>query len=401
MTAATPPARAEVAPAPARAPRAPAAGGGGAVRLVALSKTFGEVAAVREIDLDIPAGEFFSLLGPSGCGKTTTLRLIAGFEPPTSGQILLDGYDLAPVPPNKRPVNTVFQNYALFPFKNVRDNVAFGLRYTNATKAETRKRVNEALALVRMAQFAERRPSQLSGGQQQRVALARALVLNPRVLLLDEPLGALDAKLRKTLQIELKALQETVGITFIYVTHDQEEALTMSDRLAVMAAGQVEQVGTPSQVYTEPATAYVADFLGSANVWDVEALGPAGNGIPCARMCELVLQVAAGPPHAPGAAKLVARPERLGLSPLAGAGGLAAGTPGAGELGLNQLPGLVDRAVYLGATLQIVVRLTDGSTVIVTRPSESGEPEYRHGDAVCVTLPPDALRLLPGGADHA
>jgi spermidine/putrescine transport system ATP-binding protein len=401
MSHASPPAPATPGPSTRRAARALITTGGGAIRLVALSKSFGEVAAVREIDLDIAAGEFFSLLGPSGCGKTTTLRLIAGFEPPSSGQILLDGDDLAPVPPNRRPVNTVFQNYALFPFKNVRDNVAFGLRYTNASKSETRNRVNDALALVRMSEYAERRPGQLSGGQQQRVALARALVLNPRVLLLDEPLGALDAKLRKTLQIELKALQETVGITFIYVTHDQEEALTMSDRLAVMAAGRVEQVGTPSEVYTEPASAYVADFLGSANVWDVEALGPSGNGSSSARLCERVVEVGAGPAHAPGAAKLVARPERLRLSPLSsadGAGAPASGLPN-GE-GPNQLPGLVDRAIYLGATVQIVVRLSDGSVVIVTRSSDGGEV-YRNGDAVCVTLPPDALRLLPSGADLA
>src|SRR5262249_38689484 len=212
--------------------------------------------------------------------------------------------------------------YALFPFKDVKDNVAFGLRYTDATRAETKRRVGEALALVRMSQFAHRRPSQLSGGQQQRVALARALVLNPRILLLDEPLGALDAKLRKTLQLELKALQETVGITFIYVTHDQEEALTMSDRLAVMAAGLVEQVGTPSDVYERPETAYVADFLGSANVLEVEVLGPGGAGLTSFRGGERAL-ASAGTTHHPRPAKLVIRPERLGLA-------AAHGEPGAG-----------------------------------------------------------------------
>src|SRR6266480_1079527 len=232
---------------------------GGQVQLIGLVKRFADVAAVDGIDLQVAAGEFFSLLGPSGCGKTTTLRLIAGFEQPTSGRILLDGSDMAHVPPHKRRVNTVFQSYALFPHLSVRDNVAFGLRFLDVSKAERNRMVAEALALVQLEGFERRRPSQLSGGQQQRVALARALILNPSVLLLDEPLGALDAKLRK-------ALQERVGITFIYVTHDQEEALTMSDRLAVMSGGQIVQVGSPSDVYQEPATAYVADFLGVSNM---------------------------------------------------------------------------------------------------------------------------------------
>jgi len=222
---------------------------GGEVQLVDLVKRFGEFAAVDGINLQMPSGEFFSLLGPSGCGKTTSLRMIAGFERPTEGQILLDGVDMAQTPPHKRDVNTVFQNYALFPHLTVEENVAFGLKYQKASKQEIRERVGRALELVQMSQFLRRRPNQLSGGQQQRVALARALILNPKVLLLDEPLGALDAKLRKRLQIELKALQEEVGITFIYVTHDQEEALTMSDRIAVMSQGRVEQVGQPKEIY--------------------------------------------------------------------------------------------------------------------------------------------------------
>ena len=244
---------------------------GGEVQLVDLVKRFGDFTAVSGINLQMPPGEFFSLLGPSGCGKTTSLRMIAGFERPTEGQILLDGVDMAQTPPHKRNVNTVFQNYALFPHLTVEENVAFGLRYKKASKQETKERVGRALELVQLGGFAKRRPTQLSGGQQQRVALARALILNPAVLLLDEPLGALDAKLRKRLQIELKALQEEVGITFIYVTHDQEEALTMSDRIAVMSQGQVEQVGPPQEIYEQPRTAYVADFLGVSNLME-------GNG---------------------------------------------------------------------------------------------------------------------------
>src|SRR6187399_2438471 len=219
----------------------------GEVTLVDLVKKFGDVTAVDGINLQMPAGEFFSMLGPSGCGKTTTLRMIAGFEQPTSGQILLDGEDMAFTPPHKRNVNTVFQSYALFPHLSVQDNVAFGLRRQKTPKNEIKQRVGEALELVQLTGLERRKPAQMSGGQQQRVALARALVLKPAVLLLDEPLGALDAKLRKQLQIELKSLQQEIGTTFVYVTHDQEEALTMSDRLAVLNKGRVEQVGTPSE----------------------------------------------------------------------------------------------------------------------------------------------------------
>src|SRR6478736_2012557 len=239
----------------------------GAVSLSGLTKTFGDEVAVDRLDLEIGPGEFFSLLGPSGCGKTTTLRMIAGFEQADAGTIHVDGRSLAEVAPHKRPVNTVFQSYALFPFLNVEDNVAFGLRYQRATKQEARRRVAEALDHVQMGTYAARKPHQLSGGQRQRVALARALVLEPMVLLLDEPMGALDAKLRKQLQIELRDLQREIGTTFVYVTHDQEEALTMSDRLAVMHQGHVMQVGTPSEVYSQPASSYVASFLGSTNLF--------------------------------------------------------------------------------------------------------------------------------------
>ena len=243
----------------------------GEIQLEQLTKSFGEVTAVDSIDLTMPGGEFFTMVGPSGCGKTTTLRMIAGFERPTSGRIALDGDDMAQVPPHRRNVNTVFQSYALFPHLDVADNVGFGLKYKKLPKDEQRKRVAEALDLVQLGDYAKRKPSQLSGGQQQRVALARALVLTPQVLLLDEPLGALDARLRKDLQVELKALQAELGITFVFVTHDQEEALTMSDRVAVMNGGHVEQVGDPREMYEEPATLFVADFLGVSNLIAADA----------------------------------------------------------------------------------------------------------------------------------
>ncbi|MFM7598989.1 MAG: ABC transporter ATP-binding protein [Actinomycetota bacterium] len=347
---------------------------------VSLHKSYGEVPAVRGIDLDIAAGEFFSLLGPSGCGKTTTLRMIAGFETPTSGEIRIDGADVSRVPANDRPVNTVFQNYALFPFMSVEDNVAFGLRYQKVGKADAKLKVGEALEMVRMGQYAKRKPGQLSGGQQQRVALARAIVLGPRVLLLDEPLGALDAKLRKALQIELKSLQESLGITFIYVTHDQEEALTMSDRMAVMAGGLIEQVGTPAEVYDAPATAYVADFLGSANVLDIEVVGPAGSGRSTIRVGGQTLTCRG---ETDGAVKLVVRPELLLLE----SSGEEAGT----------LNGTVSRVVYQGATTDIHVRLSDDEELVVRLPSERAG-QHSTGDTVTVHCRPDALRLLPPGA---
>ena len=246
----------------------------GEIRLESLVKSFGEVVAVDGIDLDMPPGEFFTMVGPSGCGKTTTLRMIAGFERPTSGRILLDGDDVAQTPPHRRNVNTVFQSYALFPHLNVADNVAFGLKYKKVHEGESAPSWSPRRSRsCSSADFEKRKPGQLSGGQQQRVALARALVLRPQVLLLDEPLGALDARLRKDLQVELKTLQEDLGITFVFVTHDQEEALTMSDRIAVMNGGRVEQSGPPQEMYEEPATLFVADFLGVSNLVGGRGLG--------------------------------------------------------------------------------------------------------------------------------
>ncbi len=354
---------------------------GGSVDLVGLVKRFEDVTAVDGIDLAIPGGEFFSLLGPSGCGKTTTLRLIAGFEQPTSGRILLDGNDMAQTPPHRRKVNTVFQSYALFPFMTVRDNVAFGLRYKEVSKTEARRLVGEALALVRLEGMEQRRPRQLSGGQQQRVALARALVLEPSVLLLDEPLGALDAKLRQALQVELKALQEAVGVTFVYVTHDQEEALTMSDRLAVMSGGRIEQVGTPAEVYEEPAGAFVADFLGVSNLMTAEARGTVADGRCELRLGRFEVRAERGDLGVRGPVKLVIRPERVRLEPY-------------GATGENRLPGMVERVVYQGASVRLFVRLAPGETLQVALPNQGGPMPFEQGTAVVAHLPAAALRVL-------
>src|SRR5690349_1254114 len=354
---------------------------GGQVQLVDLVKRFAEVTAVGGINVDVVGGEFFSLLGPSGCGKTTTLRLIAGFEQPTEGQILLDGRDVAHTPPHKRNVNTVFQSYALFPFLTVEQNVSFGLRYKDVTKDEARKKTAEALGLVRLEGYQKRRPGQLSGGQQQRVALARALVLNPSVLLLDEPLGALDAKLRKALQIELKALQETVGITFIYVTHDQEEALTMSDRLAVMSNGRIQQIGSPAEVYEEPSTAYVADFLGVSNL--MSALGDGGGRL---RLGDFPFTATRGDLSARGPMRVVIRPERVQLEDQ--------GTPGD-----NRIPGMVERVLYVGSVIQVLVHLAHGETLQAYIQNRGGDPPWQQGTAVSVQLPADAIRVLAGDTE--
>ena len=351
---------------------------GGSIELSGLTKRFSEI-AVDNIDLTVASGEFFSLLGPSGCGKTTTLRLIAGFEQPTSGRILLDGVDVSDVPPHRRKVNTVFQSYALFPFLSVRDNVAFGLRHQGAGKADTRRRVDEALDLVHMTAFAKRRPGQLSGGQQQRVALARALVLNPAVLLLDEPLGALDAKLRRSLKIELKALQERVGITFLYVTHDQEEALTMSDRLAVMNAGRIVQIGTPREVYEEPADTYVADFLGAANLMEVEVVSPGALRVGDFALTSHRCAAATGTAHA------VIRPERVRIEEH-------------GSAGENRVPAMVERVVFLGSATEVLLRLAPGIQVQALMQNDGSRPDLAQGTPVHAYLPPDALRVLTGAA---
>src|SRR5258707_4220886 len=346
---------------------------GGAIRLEGLVKSFAGVPAVTGIDLDIPAGQFYSLLGASGCGKTTTLRMIAGFEKPDSGRIELDGRDVAGNPPHKRPVNTVFQTYALFPFMTVWDNVAFGLKYQKTSRDETKRRVGDALELVRMSDFSQRRPAQLSGGQQQRVAWARALVLRPSVLLLDEPLGALDAKLRKQLQLELRAVQREVGITFVYVTHDQEEALTMSDQIAVLAEGKVEQVGPPQEIYSAPATTFVAGFLGAANIFDAEVLELDGSSAVCSVLHTRLSAAVDGPTNT-GSAAVVIRPERIVLQ----------GPDAPVAQGHNAIRGIVSEVVYLGSCTQVHVDVGVPSALIVEVPNASGPTSVPHqpGEAV-------------------
>ncbi len=360
---------------------------GGHIDIVALTKAFDDFVAVKDMHLEVAAGEFFSMLGPSGCGKTTTLRMIAGFEHPTSGQIILDGVEMSGTPANKRHVNTVFQNYMIFPHLNVFENVAFGLRRQHVARAELKQRVHEALELVQLGHLATRRPAQLSGGQQQRVALARALVLRPSVLLLDEPLGALDAKLRRRLQLELKSLQQTVGITFVYVTHDQEEALTMSDRIAVMNNGRVEQVASPREVYEEPATEFVADFLGVSNLLEASVDGRQGDACRL-RIGEFALNAHMGEMSLSGEVKCVVRPERVRLLDYASAGA-------------NQLPGMVERVVYMGSATQVIVRLASGGQLQALTHNDGTEHDYQQGTAVQVQLPPDALRILPPVAAQA
>jgi spermidine/putrescine transport system ATP-binding protein len=353
------------------------------IQLLDLEKRFREIRAVDGVSLEVVSGEFFSLLGPSGCGKTTTLRMIGGFELPTAGRILLRGRDVTTEPPDKRPVNMVFQHYALFPHLNVGDNVAFGLKRKGVARAETARRVGEALELVRLEGYERRRPHQLSGGQQQRVALARALVNRPNVLLLDEPLGALDLKLRRQLQLELKRIQIEVGITFVYVTHDQEEALTMSDRIAVMQTGKVEQLGTPEELYERPATRFVADFIGTTNLLHGQVERDGGVRLSSGELT----RVAHDGLVAGTALELSIRPESIELVPAAAQGAL---------------PASVEQAAYLGTTISYQVRTAGGLALTVLAPKTGIRLPV--GSQVAVAWPPSEALVLgrgPGGRDDS
>jgi len=343
-----------------------------AVELAGITKRFGDTAAVDNVSLEVYEGEFFSLLGPSGCGKTTTLRMIAGFEEPDEGGISVAGNPMRGVPPYRRPVNTVFQSYAIFPHLNVFDNVAFGLRRAGVKGEELRRRVTDACEMVQLLGFEKRKPSQLSGGQQQRVALARALVNRPKVLLLDEPLGALDLKLRKEMQLYLKNLQEEVGITFVYVTHDQEEALTMSDRIAVMEGGRVRQVADPTTLYEYPDNRFVASFIGQTNVLSGTVEGVNGERVilraPGGMAVEAVSREERGEVSEGAQAHAAVRPEKVRF----------------GDAGDNVAAAVVRQIVYLGASTQYITELADGTRIVLYQQNAHDAAGPAVGDEVSV-----------------
>lgn len=350
-----------------------------------VTKRFDDYVAVADAHFSIGAGEFFSMLGPSGCGKTTTLRMIAGFETPTVGAIRLKGLDVSRVPPHKRNVNTVFQHYALFPHMTVWDNVAYGPRSQKKDKSAIKKSVDEMLDVVRLSDFALRKPAQLSGGQQQRVALARALVNYPSALLLDEPLGALDLKLRHVMQFELKRIQRELGITFIYVTHDQEEALTMSDRIAVMNAGHVEQIGTPTEIYDRPASVFVAGFIGQANLWHGRQTGRNNRDFVEVEVLGSTLKARPGETMtaSSGPATVMVRPERVRVSM----------DPPAADM-TSVRANVVD-LTFQGPVLRLSLAALDGSAVLAHVGPEQDLPMLRPGDEVYVGWAPEASLVLP------
>jgi ABC-type Fe3+/spermidine/putrescine transport system ATPase subunit len=353
------------------------------IELRGVEKRFGAARAVSDINLAVAKGEFLALLGPSGCGKTTTLRMIAGFETPGEGQVLLHGRDMTSDPPYRRPVNTVFQDYALFPHMSVAENIGFGLSVARRPATEIKSRVESLLAMVGLADKAARRPAELSGGQRQRVALARALAREPEVLLLDEPLSALDAHLRQQMQIELKQLQMRLGLTFIIVTHDQAEALTLADRIVVMNQGMIAQIGTPAELYDNPASPFVARFLGAANLLEAKQRGNGANGI--------ALDVAGTALTLPGLSAppgddlwLCVRPERLGLGD--------APVPGL------SLPAIVETRSFLGLVQRVQLRLADGQVVSLDLPHR-GPPPPAIGAQIHLLLEPETIRLFPKEAE--
>jgi spermidine/putrescine transport system ATP-binding protein len=343
------------------------------VRLEDVVKRFDGTVAVDGISVEIPRGSFFAMLGPSGCGKTTTLRMIGGFEEPTEGQIFLGDQNVVGLPPYKRDVNTVFQSYALFPHMSIEDNVAFGLERKGVAKDQLRGRVAEMLELVGLGGFAKRKPRQLSGGQQQRVALGRALVNHPRVLLLDEPLGALDLKLRKQMQLELKRIQHEVGITFVHVTHDQEEAMTMADTIAVMQAGKIEQLGTPTELYETPRTAFVAGFLGISNL-----LAGTVESDETVRLADRAVVRVPAVRGRSGEVSIGIRPEKVRL----------------GAVEENRLAGEVRESAYIGVSTQYIVDTTAGAVTLYVQNTESGATSVQPGDQVTLSWSPAATFVV-------
>jgi putative spermidine/putrescine transport system ATP-binding protein len=340
------------------------------IRLERVTKVFDNgVTAVDGISLAIREGEFFSLLGPSGCGKTTTLRMIAGFEDPSDGQLFIRGKDVTDTPPHRRDTGMVFQSYALFPHRTVFENVAFGLRMRKVERAAIARRVGEALALVELTGLEDRRPAQLSGGQQQRVALARAIVIEPTVLLCDEPLGALDKKLRQTMQFELKQLQRKIAVTLVYVTHDQEEALTMSDRIAVMNRGRIEQLGTPLEIYNRPTTRFVSDFIGDSNLFEVSVDGADGDRLRLSTDDGLALVAAFAEPPRGGRLALAVRPEKVRVV-------------ANGARHDNQVTGAVESVNFLGGAILYRVALANRRLILAVEPNDGSRPLHAPGEPV-------------------
>ena len=373
--------------------------GGAGVPVITLEnvrKQYGSFVAVDDANFSIGRGEFFAMLGPSGCGKTTTLKMIAGFEQPTSGKVILEGEDVSAVPPYKRNVNTVFQQYALFPHMSVFDNVAFGPRSKKLDENIVKTRVMEMLEVVRLSDFAQRRPAQLSGGQQQRVALARALVNYPSALLLDEPLAALDLKLREAMQLELKRIQREVGITFVFVTHDQGEALTMSDRIAVMSEGRIEMIGTPEEIYEEPASVFVAGFIGSANLLPGTVTSLTATGVTVKLNCGATVESSPANVAVGDSVTVMVRPERI--------------TPGAASTAGRSISVAVTDLVFQGPSVRLIAKLNDGTEVAsvigsnnkfdLPRPGDRIELSWDHSGAFTLAGHPEMAGSTTSNLDH-